>query len=245
MTSQEGYGSGCIGVSQDVWDWKDCLKLDADIGRKRNGYYHRINKERASVPVRFNPKFLYLSLSLLQEHSGCTPHGLKAMQINACSCSHLALTLATFHLVLLVVLASFANGGTHPSGPDRRPKRSKTPDYVEGLHLTNTATSPRTTVNEQSKAQLSRYLSWAFTISVSNLEVAIGHKLGVSWTSASKDPQAFFPVGSIQRENASSGAVDIAVDDSIRPSTYTLGIRFPGCFVLLAAESNNILVLQP
>ncbi|KAF8163844.1 hypothetical protein B0H34DRAFT_795488 [Crassisporium funariophilum] len=97
----------------------------------------------------------------------------------------------------------------------------------------------------------------AFTISVPSLEVAIGHKFGVSWTSTSNDPQAvdiclntadatqFIPVGSIQRANASSGTVDIVIDDSILPSTYTLGIRFPGCSFLLAAEFDDFVVVQP
>ncbi|PPQ82179.1 hypothetical protein CVT25_015102, partial [Psilocybe cyanescens] len=78
-----------------------------------------------------------------------------------------------------------------------------------------------------------------FEISVGSLEVAIGHKFAISWTASSDEPQdvdiclntdtEFIPVGSIQRNNLLAGSVNITLDDSIVPTTYTLGIRFPGC----------------
>ncbi|KAF8077584.1 hypothetical protein FPV67DRAFT_1770 [Lyophyllum atratum] len=79
----------------------------------------------------------------------------------------------------------------------------------------------------------------AFEMSVPSLKVAIGQKFAVSWTSTSTDPQTvdiclntdteFIPVGSIQRSDLLQGAVNITLDDTIFPTTYTLGIRFPGC----------------
>ncbi|KAF8956590.1 hypothetical protein BDZ97DRAFT_1851052 [Flammula alnicola] len=95
----------------------------------------------------------------------------------------------------------------------------------------------------------------AFEMSVPSLQVAIGHKFGVSWTSTSDEPQAvdiclntdtdFIPVGSIQRSDLLQGTVNITLDDTIVPATYTLGIRFPGCSFLLAAEFFDFVVVSP
>ncbi|PPQ92877.1 hypothetical protein CVT25_009764 [Psilocybe cyanescens] len=97
-----------------------------------------------------------------------------------------------------------------------------------------------------------------FTISVPSLEVAIGQKFPVSWTcdtSEFSEPQAvdiclntdteFIPIGSIQRNDLLTGTVNITLDDTIFPTTYTLGIRFPGCSFLLAAEFNDFVVVSP
>ncbi|KIM43236.1 hypothetical protein M413DRAFT_444041 [Hebeloma cylindrosporum] len=95
----------------------------------------------------------------------------------------------------------------------------------------------------------------SFGISVESLEVPIGRKFAVLWTSTTDQPQAvdiclntdteFIPIGSIQRNDLLAGSVNITLDDSISPSTYTLGIRFPGCSFLLAAEFNNFVVVPP
>ncbi|KDR84639.1 hypothetical protein GALMADRAFT_237521 [Galerina marginata CBS 339.88] len=94
-----------------------------------------------------------------------------------------------------------------------------------------------------------------FTISVPSLEVAIGQKFPVSWTASSDEPQAvdicistdteFIHVGSIQRDDLLAGTVNVTLDDTIFPTTYTLGIRFPGCSFLLAAEFDDFVVVSP
>ena len=69
----------------------------------------------------------------------------------------------------------------------------------------------------------------SFGISVASLEVAIGHKFAVSWTSSTdlNQPQAvdiclntdteFIPIGSIQRNGLLAGAVNVTLDDTISP----------------------------
>jgi len=82
-----------------------------------------------------------------------------------------------------------------------------------------------------------------FELSVASLEVAIGQKFTATWTMGdgfsepdsidiclnNADATQFIPVASITRNGATSGAVNITLDDTIFPTTYLLGIRFPGC----------------
>ncbi|KAH9482065.1 hypothetical protein JR316_0004160 [Psilocybe cubensis] len=96
-----------------------------------------------------------------------------------------------------------------------------------------------------------------YSISAPTLEVPIGRKFTVSWTSGNgvNDPQnldiclntdtEFLHLASIARNNAASGSVDVVVDDSILPGTYTLGLRFPGCSFLMAQQFNDFVVTSP
>ncbi|KAH9482064.1 hypothetical protein JR316_0004159 [Psilocybe cubensis] len=94
-------------------------------------------------------------------------------------------------------------------------------------------------------------------MSVPSLTVEIGQEFTVSWTSSNdcSEPQdvdiclntdtVFIPVGSISRNNTISGTVDITLNSTIPPDTYTLGIRFPGCSFLLAQEFDDFVVVSP
>ncbi|KDR68297.1 hypothetical protein GALMADRAFT_1049899 [Galerina marginata CBS 339.88] len=97
----------------------------------------------------------------------------------------------------------------------------------------------------------------AYTLSVPSLKVAVGQTFPLSWTSMSDDLEnvdvclndinniQFLRIGSIQRSNALEGKVDVTVNKTIVPGTYTLGIRFPGCAFLFAQDFNDFVVTAP
>ncbi|KAF8799500.1 hypothetical protein BYT27DRAFT_7263803 [Phlegmacium glaucopus] len=95
----------------------------------------------------------------------------------------------------------------------------------------------------------------AYTLSVPSDTVAVGQTFVLSWTSSSNDLQdvdiclntntEFLRIGSIQRSNQLEGMVDVTVNKSITPGTYTLGIRAPGCSFLFAQHFNDFVVTAP